>query len=215
MIKAILFDMDGVLIEAKDWHYDALNRALGHFGYTISRESHLSTFDGLPTRQKLKILSKSLGLPEGLHEFLNTLKQNYTLEISYQRCKPVFNHQYALSRLKADQYKTAVCSNSVRQSVETMMRLSALDTYFDALLSNEDVTNGKPDPEMYLAAMERLGVAPQECLILEDNEHGIQAATASGGHLMKIAVPSDVTYIAIKTRIAEIEAAQESSTCKS
>ena len=206
-IKAILFDMDGVLIEAKDWHYDALNRALAHFGYTISRESHLSTFDGLPTRDKLKMLSAARGLPEGLHRFMNALKQNYTQEISAQRCKPVFNHQYALSKLKAEGYRLAVCSNSVRQSVETMMKLSALDPYLDLLVSNEDVTKGKPDPEMYLKAMETLAVAPEDCLILEDNDHGIQAAIASGGHLMKIGVPDDVTYHAIKARVAEVEAA--------
>ena len=74
MIKAVLFDMDGVLIDAKDWHYEALNRALEHFGFAISRESHLSTFDGLPTRAKLQMLTKARGLPERLHEFINSLK---------------------------------------------------------------------------------------------------------------------------------------------
>lgn len=205
MIKALLFDMDGVLIDAKDWHYEALNRALEHFGYTISRESHLSTFDGLPTRQKLRMLSKSRGLPTKLHEFINALKQAYTLEISHQRCKPVFNHQYALSKLKADGYKIAVCSNSVRQSVEAMMSLSALSGYIDLMLSNEDVTKGKPDPEMYLKAMSAFNIAPEEALILEDNDHGIEAAIASGGNLLKIGVPDDVTYHAIKKRISEIE----------
>lgn len=207
MIKAILFDMDGVLIDAKDWHYEALNRALEHFGYTISRESHLSTFDGLPTREKLRMLSSSRGLPEGLHDFLNALKQAYTLEISYQRCKPVFNHQYALARLKKDGYKLAVCSNSVRQSIEAMMRLSALSTNLDLIVSNQDVEKGKPDPEMYLKAMKSLNVEPHECLILEDNDHGIQAAVASGGHLLRIGVPDDVTYQAITTRISEVEPA--------
>lgn len=209
MIKAVLFDMDGVLIDAKDWHYDALNRALAHFGYTISRESHLSTFDGLPTRQKLRMLSKSRGLPEGLQEFLNSLKQTYTLEISNQRCKPVFNHQYALSRLKQDGYRLAVCSNSVRQSVEAMMRLSALSPYLDVIVSNEDVERAKPDPEMYLKAMNKLEVSPSESLILEDNDHGIEAALASGGHLMKIGVPDDVTYRAITACIAGIESADK------
>jgi len=192
------------LIDAKDWHYEALNYALDKFGLKISRESHLSTFDGLPTRKKLQMLSKSHGLPEKLHEFLNTLKQNYTLEITHKRCKPSFNHQYALSKLKEEGYKIAVCSNSVRQSVETMMKLSALEPYLDLIVSNEDVSKGKPDPEMYLKAMSTLGVQADECLILEDNDHGIQAAIASGGSLMKIGVPDDVTYQAIKTRIAEI-----------
>jgi len=205
MIKAVLFDMDGVLIDAKDWHYEALNRALEHFGYTISRESHLSTFDGLPTREKLRILSSSRKLPEGLHDFLNALKQVYTLEISYQRCKPVFNHQFALSRLKKTGYHLAVCSNSVRQSIEAMMKLSSLDSYLDLIVSNQDVEIGKPNPEMYLKAMHSLGVEPHECLILEDNDHGSQAAVDSGGHLLRIGVPDDVTYQAIKSRISELD----------
>jgi beta-phosphoglucomutase len=132
------------------------------------------------------------------------LKQSYTLEITQKQCKPSFNHQFALSRLKAEGYKIAVCSNSVRQSVETMMELSALNPYLDLLISNEDVSRGKPDPEMYAKAMSTLDVKPNECLILEDNDHGIQAAIASGGHLLKIGVPDDVTYQAIKARIAEI-----------
>jgi beta-phosphoglucomutase len=140
-----------------------------------------------------------------LHGFLNALKQAYTLEISYQRCKPVFNHQFALSRLKKKGYCLAVCSNSVRQSIEAMMKLSSLDSYLDLIVSNQDVERGKPDPEMYLKAMHSLGVEPHECLILEDNDHGIQAAVDSGGHLLRIGVPDDVTYQAIRSRISEID----------
>jgi len=196
--------MDGVLIDAKDWHYEALNRALNHFGYNISRDSHLTTYDGLPTRDKLKMLTKAYGLPVGLHDFINILKQSYTIEYCNQHCKPTFNHQYALSRLKSDGYKLAVCSNSIRNSITTMMSLSRLDEYLDLILSNQDVTKGKPDPEIYLTAMQAFGLEPHECLILEDNEHGIAAATASGAHLLKIGVPSDVRYVSIIDKINKI-----------
>ena len=64
-IKAVLFDMDGVLIDAKDWHYEALNKALKLFGIEINRYDHLTTFDGLPTKVKLDLLSKRFYLPEG------------------------------------------------------------------------------------------------------------------------------------------------------
>jgi beta-phosphoglucomutase len=205
MIKAILFDMDGVLIDAKDWHYDALNMALELFGYAISRDAHLTTFDGLPTRKKLQMLTASRGLPEGLHNFLNTLKQSHTTTIMQQKCKPTFNHQYAISRLKADGKLLGVCSNSVRQTVVSMMKLSKLERYLDVIYSNEDVAAGKPDPEMYLSAMNDLGVSPDETLILEDNDHGIEAAILSGAHLLKVGVPSDVTYTAICSRIHEIQ----------
>lgn len=86
------------------------------------------------------------------------------------------------------------------------MKLSALNPYLDLIVSNQDVVKGKPDPEMYLTAMQTLNVNPKECLILEDNEHGIQAAIASGGHLLKIGIPDDVSYHAIKTKINEVEA---------
>jgi beta-phosphoglucomutase len=69
-IKAIIFDMDGVLVEAKEWHYKALNRALELFGYQISRYDHLTTYDGLPTSKKLEMLSLESGLPKELHKFI-------------------------------------------------------------------------------------------------------------------------------------------------
>lgn len=209
MIKAVLFDMDGVLIDAREWHYEALNRALELFGYTISKESHLSTFDGLPTRRKLEILSQSQGLPQKLAPAINRLKQRYTLEISAQRCRPVFAHRYALSKLKADGKLIAVCSNSIRETVETLMRQSALEGYLDLLLSNEDVRRSKPDPEIYLTAMERFGLEPSECLILEDNMHGVEAARASGAHLLRVGSPLDATYQAISARIDEIEGCEQ------
>ena len=57
-IKAVIFDMDGVLIDAKEWHYEALNRALGNYGYCVSRSEHISIYDGLPTRSKLQLLTE-------------------------------------------------------------------------------------------------------------------------------------------------------------
>lgn len=206
MIKAVLFDMDGVLIDAKDWHYEALNRALDLFGMAIDRDAHLATYDGLPTRRKLEMLSKSKGLPIKLHSFLNDLKQGYTMELAYSLCKPNFAHQRALSRLKSDGLKIAVCSNSVRGSIELMMRLSNLDKYLDLIVSNQDVTRAKPDPEMYETAMARFGLSPHECLILEDNEHGIAAARSSKGHVMVVGSVWDVVYDNIAQRISTINA---------
>lgn len=204
-IKAIIFDMDGVLIEAKDWHYEALNSALSLFGMEISRYDHLVTYDGLPTKKKLEMLTLERGLPRDLHEFLNDLKQLYTLEIVHAKCKPTFCHQYALSRLKNEGYMLAVCSNSVRKSIETMMEKSCLNEFLEFFLSNQDVTKAKPDPEIYVKAIERLGLMPKDCLILEDNQNGIKAALGSGAHLMRITNVDEVNYDNITARIMEIE----------
>jgi beta-phosphoglucomutase len=204
-IKAVIFDMDGVLIDARDWHYHSLNNALSVFGIEISKYDHLTTFDGLPTKKKLEMLSIDGRLPKKLHQFINDLKQQYTLELVYAKCKPVFQHQYALSKLQSEGYNLAVCSNSIRQSIQIMMEKAGLISYLDFFLSNQDVINGKPDPEIYIKAIQKLGLSPEECLIVEDNENGINAAIASGANLLKVENPDDVTYLNILNRIKEIE----------
>ncbi|MBO6548104.1 MAG: HAD family phosphatase [Rhizobiales bacterium] len=203
-IKAILFDMDGVLIEAKDWHYEALNEALRLFGYEISRYDHLNVFDGLPTRNKLKMLSLEKNLPEELHDFINEMKQQYTMDMVYTQCKPRFVHEYALSKLKADGYQIAVCTNSIRSTLETMMEKAKLTKYIDAMFSNEDVSKGKPDPEIYQSAMKHFGLKPEETLIVEDNFNGIKAAKASGGNLMVVKEVSETNYQNITNSIQKI-----------
>jgi len=205
MIKAIVFDMDGVLVDARDWHYQALNRALRVFGYEIDRYDHLVTYDGLPTRRKLEILTRDGGLPHGLHAFINELKQIYTTELVQVHCKPSFQRQYALSRLKAEGYRLGVASNSVRKSVELFMDKSSLRQHMDILLSNEDVQRAKPDPEIYLKAFAALSLRPEEVLVVEDNEHGLQAARASGAHVMAVESVSAVTYDNIKAHLARAQ----------
>lgn len=203
-IKAVLFDMDGVLIDAKDWHYEALNKALDLFGITISRHDHLSVFDGLPTRRKLEMLSLERGLPRQLHDFINEMKQQYTMDIIHAHCKPRFVHEYALSHLQSKGYRLAVCSNSVRNTVATMMEKSGLRPYLDILVSNEDVSKGKPDPEMYLKAMAHFNLSPQECLIVEDNENGIRAAKDAGAHVLVVKEVEDTNLQNIEQHIARI-----------
>lgn len=204
-IKAVLFDMDGVLIDAKDWHYEALNKALGLFGIEISRYDHLTTFDGLPTKVKLQMLSKRFFLPEALHPFINEVKQSYTAELVHQRCHPMFHHEYALSKLHQQGYKIAVCSNSIRKTIELMMDKAELTPYLDLIVSNEDVTRAKPDPEMYSTTINRFGLEPEECIVVEDNSNGIQAGKASGAYVLEVATVYDTTYDNIMRLIGECE----------
>lgn len=199
--------MDGVLIEAKDWHYEALNKALSLFGFQISRYEHLVTYDGLPTRKKLEMLSIERGLPRGLHAFINHMKQQYTMEFVHLHCKPKYYHEYALSKLHADGFRLVVCSNSIRETIDVMMTKSGLKKYLEFFLSNEDVEKSKPDPEMYNKAIHKLGLSSDECLVVEDNENGIKAALASGAHLLKVNSIEEVNYINI------VKAIQRSETC--
>ena len=206
MIRAVIFDMDGVLIDAKEWHYEALNKALELAGFTITREEHETTFDGLPTKKKLELLSDRYGLPRRLHGFLNEITQQHTMDLVHQHCKPTFHHEYALSRLKRRGYRLAVASNSIRHTVRVMMEKSHLAEYLDLQLSNEDVAQAKPHPEIYMKAIRTLGFAPTECLVVEDNDNGIKAATASGAHVLVVTDVNDVHLDNILARIRDVEA---------
>jgi beta-phosphoglucomutase len=207
MIKAIIFDMDGVLIDAKDWHYEALNRALSLFGLSISRYEHLTAYDGLPTKKKLEMLSLERELPRELHAFINTMKQSYTMEIVHNKCKPRFIQEYALSMLKARGYKLAVASNSIRDTVEVMMSKAKLDRYLDAMLSTADVSRPKPHPEIYSKAVARLNFLATECLVVEDNRSGIRAAIDAGAHVLVVNRVEDVNLENILSRVRAIDSA--------
>jgi len=200
-IKAVLFDLDGVLVDATEWHFEALNRALALFGYTISRYEHLTTYNGLPTRNKLEMLTVEKGFPRSLHALVNKIKQKYTREEILRRCTPAFEKEFMIHQLKRDGFKLAVCSNSIRESVELMLRGSGIFDLFDCLISNEDVKNPKPHPEMYLRGCEILGVKPSEAIIVEDAPHGLEAARQSGGIVCQVSGFNEVDYARVRRAI--------------
>jgi HAD superfamily hydrolase (TIGR01509 family) len=204
-IKAILFDMDGVLIDGRDLHYDALNAALAPFGMPISRDAHLATFDGLSTRQKLLTLSETMGLPVGLHGIIHNLKQRHTQTKINLHCRPVFHHRYMLARLRREGYRLALCSNSVRASVDSMIRCAGIVEFFEFTLSNEDVDNAKPAPDIYLEAARRMNLAPAECLAVEDNANGIASAKSAGVEILVVADPDDTHYERVAERLDAIQ----------
>ena len=92
----------------------------------------------------------------------------------------------------------------MRRSVELMTERANLSRYFDVVLSNEDVTNSKPDPEIYISAMLKLNAKPERTLIVEDNENGIKAALASGAHVMRVLSPDDVTFDNIDQHLRQL-----------
>ena len=201
MIKAVIFDMDGVLIDAKEWHYESLNLALKEYGYTITRDEHLDRYDGLPISQKLKMLSKEKQLCPSLYNDIAELKQKFTFEMIEKYCAPYQAHIQVLSYLKENGYLIGLASNSIRKTVELMMKKSQLIDFFDVILSNQDVSQPKPSPEIYLKAMQSLQVEPKSCLVIEDNEHGIKAANAAKANVMVVKHISDVNLENITSHI--------------
>jgi HAD superfamily hydrolase (TIGR01509 family) len=202
--KAILFDMDGVLIDARDWHFDALNEALRIFGVEISRSDHLSRFNGLSTRKKLDMLTSEGVIPSELHEAIQSIKQDRTLRIAAQMCFPIVSHQVLITRLKALGIKVGLVTNSIRKSSEFMLEYAGLLKFMDVVITNEDVLEGKPNPAGYLLAMQRLGVLPSETVVIEDGEYGILAAEAAGATVIKVNDPFEVSLELLLPVIKEL-----------
>ena len=197
MIRGVIFDMDGVLIDAREWHYEALNDALRMFGYQIELEDHLIRFDGLPTRRKLEMLTEERGLPRKLHQMINNIKQERTLRIASTHCYPMAQHLILIEALKRGGYKIGVATNSVRSTSSEMLRAAGILSSLDTLVTNEDVSKAKPDPEIYLMACRNLGLKPNEVLVVEDNQHGIIAATGAGCNVLQVLDPSEVHILKI------------------
>ena len=193
IIKAVVFDMDGVLIDAREWHYLALNQALAAFALEISESEHGKRFNGLSTAQKLRILSQETGLPKEMHPIISEVKQDRTLRLAATFCYPNVQHQILLSRLKSIGLKLGLYTNSIRQTTEYMLRHAQIDKYLDSIVTNQDVTNPKPAPDGYLLSAMNLGLLPSEILVVEDGEYGIQAAKAAGCHVLEVAGPDDVS----------------------
>lgn len=202
MKQLVIFDLDGVLVDAKIIHFDALNEALASIDqkFVITKQEHFTIFDGLKTHTKLDILSKTKGLPFDLHQKIWDKKQL----ITYQKIKTIEKNLKLielLNFLKEQNIKVACCSNSIRQTVYTMLSRIGIIEYFDLILSNEDVIHSKPHPEIYWKAMSLLGKIPNETLIVEDSPTGLLAAERSGASVCRVKNVADLTIEKIQNSL--------------
>ena len=205
MIKLVIFDLDGVLVDARELHYEALNRALAGLGFTISREEHLSTYDGLPTTKKLELLTENKGLQKENYNLIWEKKQEFTSSIINEEMTYDERLRGILSKLKSQGYIICVASNSIRESVKMMLIRKGLLEYIDFFYSNQDVNKPKPSSEIYLKCMIKAGVNPDQTVIVEDSHIGRKAAQSSGATLCAVRDVDDVTYDHIKKHIDKVD----------
>tara|TARA_R110001583_G_scaffold162880_1_gene315111 strand:- start:4341 stop:5699 length:1359 start_codon:yes stop_codon:yes gene_type:complete len=201
-MKLIIFDLDGVLVEAKNIHFDALNEALGN-KYSINWNEHLSIYDGLKTTQKLKMLSERKNLPKDKYSDIWNTKQKITLQ-KLKNLKPNKKLINIMEQLVQAEYKIAVCSNSIRKTCLTVLSKLGIMEYMDLVISNEDVQNSKPHPEMYWTAISKMGYLPEETLIIEDSPYGLLAASRSKSHILRVKNTKEVTWDNIKRKLTQI-----------
>lgn len=206
MIKLVIFDLDGVLVETKNAHFVALNTAIEQVAgsdYLISLDEHLKIYDGLKTNQKLELLTKTKGLSPSLYQDIWNKKQALTMQFLEEQIQPKDHIIKIVKDLQQENKKIVCCSNAVRRTILTILAKLQIIQHFDLIISNEDVINAKPHPEMYWLAMSKLGVLPEETLIIEDSPHGLLGATRSGATVLRVKNSEDLNYISIANKCNE------------
>ena len=194
------------MIDSRELHYQALNDALKAVDpkYIINRDEHLSTYDGLPTKAKMKLLSEQKGLPASMHETVWRKKQESTI-IRINDLEPCSKLIQICLNIKNRGYKIAVASNSIRDTVKTtLLRLGIMD-YVEYFQTNEDVMRSKPYPQMYWNCMNALNAIPSTTIIIEDSHIGRQGAIDSGSKLLPVEDPHDVTWDRIEQTMNELD----------
>jgi beta-phosphoglucomutase-like phosphatase (HAD superfamily)/dTDP-glucose pyrophosphorylase len=194
MSNAFIFDLDGVLIDSKEIHFESLNLALSEINnsYIISKEEQAITYEGLSTKAKLDILSYSKGLPKELHNVIWEKKQIYSSKMFR-----VFERDEELIKLfkliKSFNIKIGVASNAIRETVIGSLKSLGIYEFVNYALSNEDVSNPKPNPEIYESMISLLGSSSEKTVIFEDSEIGQAAAKASLAKLFPVTKREDIS----------------------
>jgi HAD superfamily hydrolase (TIGR01509 family) len=194
-IKLLVFDLDGVLVDSRQIHYIALNKALETIDpkFIINYDEHLGKYDGLPTTKKLELLTSEKGLLTTDYDKVWKLKQTFTFDVIKQEIKSDSRLIEIFKQLKSDGYLIYCASNSIWNTIKQILLQKGILEYFDFFISNEEIKHAKPFPEIYLKCIERAKISSTECLIFEDSPVGRKAAYASGAHVCPIEDPDDLT----------------------
>ena len=195
MIDTIIFDLDGVLINSKNIHFESLNRALSHnkSKYQISYEDHLQSFDGLPTSKKLEILNKKKLVPKRLNKKIKLKKNQLTRKLLKEYL--TFDKKiYSLFQKLSKKYKIGIATNAIEETLQIAIKKLRIGKFVKFSISTENIKNSKPHPEIYLRSIVSLNSKPKNTLVLEDSHNGRISAKEAGARLMPIKSLEDVTY---------------------
>ncbi|MFJ9795317.1 HAD family hydrolase [Streptomyces sp. NPDC101145] len=185
-MTAVVFDLDGTLVDSEPNYYEAGRRLLAAYGVTGFDWKRHTDFIGIGTRETLRALKAEYGVDAPLEELLAGKNRHY-LELARVGTEVFPEMRLLVERLHADGVPMAVASGSSRAAIEAVLAGTGLSGYFRAVVSAEEVPRGKPEPDVFLEAARRLGADPAECVVMEDAPPGAEAAHAAG--MRCVAVP--------------------------
>tara|TARA_R100000008_G_C3578731_1_gene166973 strand:- start:28 stop:639 length:612 start_codon:yes stop_codon:yes gene_type:complete len=199
MKKLIIFDLDGVLVDACEWHRLALNAALKEVcDYEISLDDHYTFFNGIPTKVKLDMLTDKKIVPKELHHDIFQLKQKFTIEIINEKAKYRIEKVEMINFLKNKGHHVACFTNSIKETALLMLDKTGILKLLDCVITNEDVKNPKPDPEGYNFLVDKFNIDKKNVIIVEDSPKGIQAAKSAECNVIEVKDPTEVNLMLFK-----------------
>ncbi|MGY3941600.1 HAD family hydrolase [Aeromonas tecta] len=173
---ALIFDMDGTLVDSMPLHLDAWEITSAEFGLPFDR-AELNEYGGIPTRKIVAILAEQHGLNIDVEAFARRKIALYLEQIDKAR---VFPQMWDLVKAHHGKVPMGIGTGSPRNQAEQILKSTGLDAYISVVVSADDVTNHKPHPDTFLKVAEQLGANPANCLVFEDTQIGIQAGKAAG-----------------------------------
>lgn len=178
-MKAVIFDMDGVLVDSQPYHFKADIDTMAEYG-VIKDQKFYESFAGTLTADRMRTLKEMFGLDVPVEE-MTIKRENMILDImGKEDIKPVSGIPEFLRSIEEKGLTTAVASSSDYKLINLILDRLKIAQYFDSVTSGSDVKRGKPSPDVFLLAAERIGIGPSECLVVEDSENGVKAAKAAG-----------------------------------
>ena len=178
-MKAVIFDMDGVLVDSQPYHFKADIDTMAEYG-VIKDQKFYEAFAGTLTDNRMRTLRDMFGLDVPAEELIEKREKMILDVMANEDIKPVSGIPELLRSIKALGLKTAVASSSGIELIKLVLDRLGIAVYFDSITSGNDVKRGKPSPDIFLLAAERIGAEPSECLVVEDSENGVRAAKAAG-----------------------------------
>lgn len=186
LIEAVIFDLDGVLVDSEPLQFAAYSTVLAEYGKTLTREDFIEHWIG---RGRLGEHLERYEIEAPVEEVRRAKNEIYQRLIREKmKLRPGIE---GLVRRLSREMPVALASSAHPVSVNTVLDRFELRSYFSVILTSSDVTNNKPDPEIYLLTAERLGVSPERCLVFEDSQAGVLSAKRAG--MRVIALPHDFT----------------------
>jgi beta-phosphoglucomutase family hydrolase len=179
MKRAVLWDLDGTLVDSEEYHWQAWRDAMAAEGVAITRQQFLRTF-GLRNDVVVPMLLGAGGPPERIERIGREKEDDYRRLVRTSGLDPLPGAAEWVRRLHQEGWLQAIGSSAPRLNIQVVMEAIGLGSYFEAISSAEDVTAGKPDPQVFLVAAARLGVDPSRCIVVEDAAGGVEAARRAG-----------------------------------